>query len=59
MESFFFKLAVAVIPLATLVISGTLTYYWSRQYKVLRFRAKRAHVAARHAFAVAATHKWL
>ncbi len=58
MESFLFKLVVAVIPLVTLVVSGTLTYHWSRQRKVLRRRALRTRVAARHAFAVAAIHKW-
>ncbi len=56
MESFFFKLAVAVIPLVTLVTVATLTAYWSRKRNVLRLR--RTGIAARHAFAVAATHKW-
>ncbi len=56
METFFIKLAVAVIPLVTLVTVITLTAYWSRQRKVLRLR--RTGIAARRAFAVAAIHKW-
>ncbi len=56
METFFIKLAVAVIPLVTLVTVVTLTAYWSRKRKVLRLR--RTGIAARRAFAVAAIHKW-
>ena len=56
METFFIKLAVAVIPLVTLVTVVTLTAYWSRKRKVLRLR--RTCIAARRAFAVAAIYKW-
>jgi hypothetical protein len=58
METFFIKLAVAVIPLVTLVTIVTFTDHWSRKRKALRFMVLRTTVTARHAFAIAATHKW-
>ncbi len=57
METFFIKLAVAVIPLAILVTVVTLTAFWTRKRNVLRLR--RNGIAARRAFALAAAHKWL
>ncbi len=58
MEPFFIKLAVVAIPFVTLVIATILTGCWPRKRRALRIRAQRTCIAARHAFAVAAAHKW-
>lgn len=58
METFFIKLAVAVVPLVALVVIVTLADIFSRKRVLVKRRAKRTQAAVRHAFAVAATQKW-
>lgn len=58
METFFIKLAVAVVPLVALVAAIILTEIISRKRVIVKRHAKRTQAAVRHAFAVAATQKW-